>query len=113
MLRRLLPLAEDLLVQLRPLVVFVEGYARIDELERQLVERRVHLFARRHEVALRENLLAFFADLEVIKEHRRVRVRSAARNPHSVRPRDRGADREPVDRRALALELLGLVIVYG
>src|SRR5204863_21898 len=66
-----------------------------------------------HEVALREYLLALLADLEVVEEHRGVRMRGAARDADSVRPRDRRADREPVDRRALALELFGLVIVYG
>src|SRR5947208_16641020 len=40
-------------------------------------------------------------------------MRGATRDADSVRPRDRRADREPVDRRALALELFGLVIVYG
>src|SRR6266700_1618079 len=111
--RRLSSLAENLLVQLHPLVVLVERDARVDKLERQLVERRVDLFARRHEVTLREDLLAFLADLEVVEEHRGVRMRGAARDADSVRPRDRRADREPVDRRALALELFGFVIVYG
>src|SRR6266705_4262077 len=111
--RRLRTLAENLLVQLHPLVVLVERDARVDELERQLVERRVDFFARRHEVALREDLLAFLADLEVVEEHRGVRMRGAARDADSVRPRDRRSDREPVDRRSLTLELLGLVIVYG
>src|SRR5258706_7223241 len=114
LLRSFLPsLAENLLVQLYPLVVFVERDARVDELQRQLVERRVDLPVRRHEVALREDLLAFLADLEVVEEHRRVRMRGAARDAHSVRPRDRRADGKPVDRRALAFELSGLVIVYG
>src|SRR6266508_3758410 len=111
--RRLASLAENLLVQLHPLVVLVEGDARVDELERQLVERRVDFPVRRHEVALREDLLAFLADLEVVEQHRGVRMRGAARDADPVRPRDRRADREPVDRRALALELFGLVIVYG
>src|SRR5205823_2929628 len=113
LLRRLPTLAENLFVQVRPLVVFVERDSRVDELERQLVERRVDFPARRHEVALREYLLALLADLEVVEEHRGVRMRGAARDADSVRPRDRRADREPVDRRALALELFGLVIVYG
>src|SRR5712664_3515332 len=113
LLPRLASLAENLFVQLHPLAVLVERDARVDELERQLVERRVDFPVRRHEVALREDLLAFLADLEVVEQHRGVRVRGAARHPDSVRPRDRRADGEPVDRRALALELFGLVIVYG
>jgi len=40
------------------LSVLVERHARIDELERELVERRVDLPAGGHEVALRENPLA-------------------------------------------------------
>src|SRR6266853_4333592 len=110
---RLPSLAENLFVQLHPLIVLVERDARVHELERQLVERRVDSPVRRHEVALREDLLAFLADLEVVEEHRRVRMRGAARDADSVRPRDRRADGKPVDRRALALELFGLVIVYG
>src|SRR3981189_3816969 len=114
LLRSRLPsLAENLLVQLHPLVVLVERDARVDELQRQLVWRRVYFPFRRHEVALRENLLAFLADLEVVEEHRGVRMRGAARDADSVRPRDRRADRDPLDRRALALELFCLVIVYG
>src|SRR5260370_2719145 len=110
--RRLPSLAENLFVQLHPLVVLVERNARVDELERQLVERRVDFPARRHEIALREDLLAFLADLEVVEEHRGVRMRGAARDADSVRPRDRPAAREPSDRRALALELFSLVVLY-
>src|SRR3989475_11697144 len=77
---RLASLAENLFVQLHPLVVLIERDARVDELERQLVERRVGFPVRRHEVALREDLLAFLADLEVVEEHRGVRMRRAARD---------------------------------
>src|SRR2546423_15606913 len=110
--RRLPTLAENLLVQLHPLVVFVERDARIDELERQLVERRVDFPARGHEVALRQDPLPLLADLEVVEEHRRVRMRGAARDADSVRPRNPRTDREPVGRRAPALELFGPVTVY-
>src|SRR6266849_1296774 len=60
---RLPSLAENLFVQLHPLIVLVERDARVHELERQLVERRVDSPVRRHEVALREDLLAFLADM--------------------------------------------------
>src|SRR5947208_4647332 len=99
--RRLPSLAENLLVQLHPLVVLVERDACVDELERQLVERRVDFPARRHEVALREDLLALLADLEVVEEHSGVRMQGAARTAESCPRRDRRPDRETYQRSAL------------
>src|SRR5204863_9218810 len=60
-----------------------------------------------------EDLLAFFADLEVEPERGGVRMRRALGGRNAVWPRDRFADGKPLDRRALLLELLGLVVVDG
>ena len=67
----------------------------------------------RHEVARQEHALALRADLELVQEHRRVRVRRARGDADAVGARDRRRDHEPVDRRALVLQLLGLVVVDG
>src|SRR6266480_3271034 len=70
---------KEVLVELRPLVVIVQHHLRVDERERDLVERRVDLPVRRHEIAHGKNTLPFFADLEIIEQHCRVRMR---RPPH-------------------------------
>jgi len=53
------------------------------------------------------------AAASLVTEDRRVGVWRPFGDRHAVRPRDRLADREPVDRRALRAQLLGLVVVDG
>src|SRR5437879_2486288 len=102
---------EELLVKFRPLVVIVQHRLRIDQRQRNLVERRVDLAVRRHEIARGKNTLPRFADLEIIEQHCRVRMRRPPHDGDAVGSRHRRTDREPLDRRALGFELLGLVVV--
>ncbi len=64
---------------------------------------------RRH-VALGHDLLAL-ADHEIVEQQRRVRMRRAARHRRAVAERDHRLEIERLDRRAVALLLLGLVAV--
>src|SRR5437588_324557 len=102
---------EQILIELRPFVVIVQHHLRVDERERHLVERRVELAVRRHEIAPGKNTLPLFADLEIIEQHCGVRMRRPPHDGDAVGSRHRRTDREPLDRRALPLELLRLVVV--
>ena len=81
-----------------PLVVLVDRDPRVDESHGHLVERRIDLAARRDELALGNDRLPFFAELEVVEQQRRMRVRRLARHADAVRTGDGVSDREPVDR---------------
>src|SRR6184192_4442667 len=102
---------EQIFVKLGPLVVVVQHHLRIDQRQRDLVERRVDLTVRRHEIALGKDTLAFFADLEIIEQYCGMRMRRPPHDGDAVGSRHRRAYREPLYRRALSLELLGLVVV--
>src|SRR3954467_2160957 len=97
----LAPFEEELAPDLLPLVVLVERDDGVDHLEREFVEVRVHRKARRDAVALLEDGLAFLRQHEVDEDHRRARVRRAARHADRVGPPESGRDRLPLDRRAL------------
>src|SRR2546425_3212980 len=70
---------EEIFVKLGPLVVVVQHRLRIDQRQRDLVERRVDLPVRRYEIAHGKNTLPLFADLEIIEQHCGMRMR---RPPH-------------------------------
>ena len=94
--------AEQIGVEILPLVVLVDRDAGVDERHRHFVERRVDLRAGRDELAIGDDLLPLGAQLEVVEENGRIRMRRAPRDADAVGPRDRVADGEPVDRGALA-----------
>src|SRR6267142_6615902 len=98
---------EEILVKLRPLVVIVQHDFRIDQRQRDLVERRVDLPVRRYEIAHGKNTLPLFADLEIIEQHCGMRMRRPPHDGDAAGSRHRRTYREPLDRRALSLELLG------
>src|SRR6476660_6018711 len=105
--------AEDVRIPAIPLAAVVDHRLRIDEAKREPVERRVDRPVRWHEVARQEQALALLAELELVPEQRRVRVRRARGDTDAVGTCDRRRDHVPVDRRSLVLQLLGLVVVYG
>src|ERR671924_1975834 len=90
--------AKEIVVQVFPLVVLIDRHARVDERHRHLVQRRIDLSAGRDELALRDDRLSLRAQLEIVEEDGRVRMRGVLRHADAVRPRDGIADREPVDR---------------
>src|SRR5262245_12315275 len=97
---------DRLLVEVLPLLRLVEHLGRVDELQRALGEGRLDLLARRHEIAAGEQRLRL-SDQEIVEQHRGVRMRRIARDAGRRRPRDQGRDDEPVEWRALLLDLLG------
>src|SRR5438128_933681 len=99
-------------VKPRPLLAFVEQQRRIDDAQRRGTERWLQLAPGGHETALGEDTLSRLADHEVVVEERRVGMRGAAREREPVGARDRRRDHVPVERRALALELLGGEVVH-
>src|SRR5438067_8544293 len=64
---------EELRPQAIPLLALVERDRRVDDLMRELVERRSDRKARGHAVHVPEELLAFAREQEVSEEQRRVR----------------------------------------
>src|SRR5438874_5769334 len=99
-------------VKPRPLLALVEQQRRIDDAQRRGAEGWLQLAPGGHEAALGEDALPRLADHEVVVEERGVRMRRPAREPEAVGPCNRRRDHEPVERRALALELLGGEVVH-
>src|SRR3989442_8191858 len=102
---------EEIRPKFLPAVGLVERDHRVDHLEGELVEVRVHGAARGHPVALLQDRLAFEGKHEVGKEQRRVGVRGAARHADRVRAPERGFERLPPDRGAFYHQALGIVVV--
>jgi hypothetical protein len=99
--------------QASPALALVEHFHRIDELERQAVQRGLDSAAGRHELPLGEDALAFLADHEIVVEQGGMRMRRTPGDGDAVRARDRGRQHEPVERRAFLLQLLCGEVVNG
>src|SRR5438552_1558359 len=96
-----------------PLVAFVERELRIDDLVLELVERALHQSAGRNAISGFQDLLALFREHELGEKQRRVRVRRVARQADRRGLPERRLQRLPLDRRALLLQRLDVVVVRG
>src|SRR5256885_1944696 len=102
---------EKLRPELVPLLALVERDGGIDDLVRELVERRVDREARRHPVHALEKLLAGARQQKFGKEERRVRPSRVLRHADRARLAEGGRERLPVDRGAGFLQRLHVVVV--
>src|SRR6266849_2818999 len=109
----LLTFEEKIRPKFLPAAGLVEGDHRVDHLEGELVEVRVHRAARGHAVALLQDRLTFEGEHEVGKEQRRVGVRGAARHADRVGAPERGLERLPPYRGAFYDQPFGVVVVDG
>src|SRR5437899_2349477 len=87
-----------------PLLALVERDRRIDDLVRELVERRVHRQAGRHAVHALEELLAVAREQKLGEKQRRVRPARVSCHADGARLAEHRGERLPVDRRAGLLE---------
>src|SRR4051794_32104997 len=87
---------EDLLEALLPRLALVEHEGSIDDPERALGDRRLEFLARRHEVAVGENLLCV-AEQEIEEQDRGVRMLSSLDPPDPVRAGDSRWNDEQVE----------------
>src|SRR6266702_2162176 len=99
--------------ELVPLVALVEREHRIDDLVLELVERAVHQPACRDAISAFQDLLPLFREHELGEKQRRVRVRRVARHADRGGLAERGLQGLPLDRRALQLQGLDVVVVRG
>src|SRR5207237_9705019 len=102
---------EELRPQAIPLLAVVERDRRVDDLVRELVERRVDRQARGHAVHALEELLAFAREQELGEEQRRMRPPRMLRHADGARLPVGGRERLPVDRCARLLQRLHVVVV--
>src|SRR6266480_1912910 len=104
---------EDLVVQAVPLLVTIEDFAQVDQVERQFPDGIPDRIAGHNEIAARQYFLAL-GQLELIEQQRRRGMRRATSDADGVRPCERlPAEKEPVDRLACLLQLFGHIAVDG
>src|SRR5215470_12517410 len=96
--------------KLVPFGPVVEHVGRIDQRELEPGRHRGNLRIGHRHVALGENLLAL-AEHELVEQHRGVWMRCALCDRRPIAERHDWSEIERLDRRALALLLLGLVAV--
>jgi hypothetical protein len=103
---------DDLGVEPLPLLAFGHHLRCIEHVDAGAIKRRGDLQAGRHIVAVGEQLLRF-RQHEI--EHQRgcIRMRRIGNHRNGVRMRHNRIKREPIDRPAFALELLGRVVEHG
>src|SRR5690349_22811325 len=102
---------EELRPQLVPLVALVEGDRRIDDLVRELVERRVDSQAGWHAIYAAEELLPLAREQKFGEEQRRVRPARLSCHADGARLPEHRRERLPVDRRTRLLERLHVVVI--
>src|SRR5256884_8453430 len=104
---------EDLVVQAVPLLVTIEDFARVDQVERQFPDGVPDRIAGHNEIVARQYFLAL-GQLELVEQQRRRRMRRATGDADGVGPCERlPAAKEPVDRLACLLQLFGHIAVDG
>src|SRR5437773_11681834 len=91
---------EEIFVKLGPLVVVVQQRLRIDQRQRDLVERRVYLPVRRYEIAHGKNTLPLVVDLEIIEQHLSMPMLPPPHDRDAIVSRHRRTYRELLKRRA-------------
>src|SRR5205823_5911910 len=94
-----------------PLVALVERDRRIDDLVRELVERRVHLEVGGHTIHRLEEFLALAREQELGEEQRRVRPARIPGEADRARLAEGGLQRLPLDGSALLLQRLHIVVI--
>src|SRR5438309_1851298 len=102
---------EKLGPQAIPLLALIEGDCRVDDLVRELVERRVDREARRHAVHALEERLALAGQEKLGEEQRRMRAARMLRHANGARLAEHRRERLPVDRRTRLLERFHVVVV--
>src|SRR5919201_1258520 len=102
---------EELRPELVPLVALFERDRRIDDLVRELVERRVDGEARGHAVHALEELLPVAREQKFSEQERSVWTAGMLRHADGARLPQHGRERLPVDWRARLLQRLHIVVV--
>src|SRR5574341_569965 len=106
-------LDEQAVPELVPALLLVEHRDGVDHGVGKAIQVGLDLRADRNTPHRVEKLLAFGRKHEVDEEKRRVRMRRVASERDTLRPSDHRLDRQPVDRRAAALQRLGVAVVDG
>src|SRR4051812_20947569 len=102
---------EELRPEPVPLLALVERDGGVDDLVRELVERRLDCEARGHPVHAPEELLPVAREQELGEEQRRVRAPRVFGDADGARLPESRRERLPVDRRARLLQRLHVVVV--
>src|SRR5882762_7888019 len=102
---------EELRPEAIPLLGLIQRERRVDELVRELVERRIDGQARGHAVHALEELLALARKQELGEEQRRVRPARMLRHADRACLAEGRRERLPVDRRARLLQRLHVVVI--